>query len=234
MTALVLALVMALGMLTGCASVEWDELKSKDVIATVNGLEITKQHVSYEYAQQSVSNQISAELMSQLGGGDAEEVAMEDAMCHTLGKYILGEIAREKGFGISKEDAYERAYNDLILSSKRSGMDYLSDYNEQIKAELYFDDEMMVDYASQDVYNTMAINEYVKSVMGELQYDYPDETDPREEQLRAAVTKVVKEEVKNVEVKLMHHGKSTLEKIDYAKLVSNAALTFVRAEDVVE
>lgn len=231
MTALMLALVLMLCVFAGCGSMKWDELKNKDVVATVNGKEITKQHINYEYAQQTVSNQISAELMSQLGGMDEEEVEMDEVFYQVIAKNILGELAREKGFGITEEEAYERAYNDLILSSKKNGYDYLSQYNDQIKEMLHFDDDMMVEYASQDLYNTTPVNNYLKSIMEELQYDYPDETDPKEEALAEAVLERVKAEVGNVSVEFNYHGKSVLKKLNYEKLISNAKLTFVRAED---
>lgn len=231
MAALVLALVLIVSVFAGCGAVKWDDIKKKDVVATVNGTEITKQHVLYQNAQDEVSNQVSYELMSQLGAMDEIEAAsLEDSFMATLTRYVLGELAREAGYGITMEEAYEKAYNDLILSTKKTGYDYLGDYNEQVKDMLYFDDDLMLDYASQDIYNTTPVNKYVLGLMEEMQYDYPEETDPKEEQLRAAVLEKVTADAANVEVVLNYHNKNIVKELPLEKLVESAALTFQRTE----
>jgi hypothetical protein len=230
MAALVLALVLIVSVFAGCGTAKWDDIKKKDVVATVNGTEITKQHVLYQNAQDEISNKVSYELMSQLGGLDKIEAApVEDSFKATLTRYILGELAREAGYGITEEEAYAKAYNDLILSTKKTGYDYLGDYNKQVMDMLYFDEDLMLDYASQDIYNTTPINKYVLGLMEEMQYDYPEETDPKEEQLLAAVLAKVVEDAGKVEVTLNYHNKNILKELPYERLVESAGLTFQRA-----
>ena len=231
MAALVLALVLILSVFAGCGAVKWDELKKKDVVATVNGLEITKQHVLYQNAQDEASNRVSAQLMSQLGvTAEEKDSAMNDSFVNTLTRYVLGELAREAGYGITEEEAYEKAYNDLILSAKKNGYDYLADYNQQIKDQLFFDDDLMLEYASQDIYNTTPINKYILGLMEEMQYDYPGENERDNDALMAAVTAKLTEDAKNVDVQLNHHSKKILDALDIEKSVTSAGLTFRRGE----
>lgn len=232
MAALVLALALIVSVFAGCGAVKWDDLNKKDVVATVNGKEITKQHVLYQYAQDQVSQDISAQLMSQLGvSGEEEELEMEDSFAAELTKYILGELARENGYGITEEDAYDKAYNDLVLSAKKNGYDYLEEYNQQVMDMLYFDQDMMLEYAWQDIYNSTPVYNYVHALMEEMQDDYPDETDPDEEQLQAAVVERLTADAKNVTVELNYHKKSILNKLTIEKTVSNAALSFQRTTE---
>ena len=231
MAALVLALVLILSVFAGCGAVKWDDMKKKDVVATVNGTEITKQHVLYQNAQDEIRNQISANLLSQLGASaDEEDAGMNESFISTLTKVILGELAREAGYGITEDEAYEKAYNDLILSTKKTGYDYLSDYNQQVKEALYFDDDLMLEYASQDIYHGTPINKYVLALMEEMQDEYPEETDPKNEQLMEAVVAKLTEDAKALDIQLNYHNKKVLEELDVARFVKSAGMTFHRGE----
>lgn len=233
-TALVLALVCLACVCAGCANDKWDDIKNKDVVATVNGAELTKQHVRYFNAENFVGSQVSANLMSQMGISDAEtedadedlEIAFEDALTYS----IVGELARANGFSITEDEAYEKAYQEYVLMEKKPGYDYIKEYNDSIKEMLFFDTDMLVDFGSQKMYNSVPAMDYIKSLLEEMQYDYPND-DNKNTKLKAAVAERLKDEAKEVEVTFNYHKASKVNALTYEDIVSRAATTFTRAAE---
>jgi len=231
LTALIMAMVCIACVFAGCASAKWDDIKNKDVVATVNGTEVTKQHVMYFYAEDYASAQVSANLFAQMGMDEIEnEEDVDTSFYGALEYYIVGELARENGFGITEDEAYEKAYQEYVLMEKKPGYEYIAEYNAQIKDMLYFDNEKMVEYATDKLYNSVPAMKYIESLMDEMQYDYPEDPETKNDPLKEAVCKRLAEESKNIDIVLNYHSKSTLEKVTYEEIVDRAATTFLRAE----
>ncbi len=229
--ALIMALVCALCVFAGCASAKWDDIKNKDVVATVNGTEITKQHVMYFYAENIASAQVASTMFAQMGIEDIEEdTEIETSFYDALSYYIVGELARANGFGISEEEAYEKAYQEYVLMEKKPGYEYIAEYNNQIRDMLYFDSEMMVEYATDKLYNSVPSMDYIEALMDEMQFDYPEDPETKDDALKAAVAERLAEEAKALDIKLNYHSKKALEKVAYPEIVDRASTTFLRAE----
>lgn len=231
MTALILALVCVACVFAGCGSVKWDDIKNKDVVATVNGTEITKQHVMYFYAEDVASAKVSADLFAQMGIEDTEgETAVETSFNGAMAYYIIGELAREAGYGITEDEAYERAYQEYVLMEKKPGYEYIADYNNQIKEMLYFDNEKMVEFATDKLYNSIPCMDYVEALMNEMQYDYPEDPETKDEPLKEAVAARLAEAAKSLDVTFNYHSKKAIDNVNYMDVVDRGATTFIRAE----
>ena len=231
MTALILALVCVACVFAGCGAVNWDDIKNKDVVATVNGTEVTKQHVMYYYAEDVASAKVSAELFSQMGIENMDsETDIDTSFNNAMAYYIIGELAREAGYGITEEEAYERAYQEYVLMEKKPGYEYIADYNNQIREMLYFDSDMMVEFATDKLYNSVPCMDYIVALMDEMQYDYPKDPETKDEPLKEAVAKRLAEAAKGVDVKMNFHSQKALDEVNYMDVVDRGSTTFVRAD----
>ena len=229
--ALIMVLVCAACVFAGCASAKWDDIKNKDVVATVNGTEITKQHVMYFYAENVASAKVASNMFAQMGIDEIEDDAeVETSFYDALSYYVVGELTRANGYGISEEEAYERAYQEYVLMEKKPGYEYITEYNNQIREMLYFDSDKMVEFATDKLYNSIPSMDYIEALMDEMQYDYPEDPEKKDELLKEAVAKRLAEEAKALDIKLNYHSRNTLEKIAYAEIVDRGATTFVRAD----
>lgn len=231
----VIALIMVLACIVcafaGCGSAKWDDIKNKDVVATVNGTEITKQHVMYFYAENVASAEVASSMFQQMGIEEVEEeTEIETSFREALAYYVVGELARENGYGLTEDEAYEKAYQEYVLMEKKPGYEYIAEYNAQIREMLYFDSEMMVEYASAKIYNSVPSMDYIEALMEEMQYDYPKDPETKDDNLKAAVAERLAKDAKKLDIKLNYHSKKTIDKIAFDEIVTRGATTFVRAD----
>lgn len=212
--------VMLLMAFVGCGSreIDWEAIKRDDVVAEVNGIQLTKKLVNFQYCIEDISSQYTSSFYSQLGGTEdmAATVTMDKSMDGMLANLILASIAKDNGMTVAEEKARESSYDEYILSAKK--YDYLSEFSESMKQNMYLSDEMLVQYGTEYNLITDSADEVVRAEFDKLDAAEFEDLNAMSD----AVLKALEELTKDVSVTVNYPSKHTVKgsSLDFSSCVT--------------
>ena len=205
---LAIVIVMALMLFVGCAEkTDWENVSKSTVIANVDGYEVDMDLIKYFYAEQIAADEIGAMLsgsMADFFGEEAlseqsEEVAYDNCIDIVLAYAALERVAVNKNLAEIYDNAREKAYEELILSTKNSasGYEYFAQYTEKIKSNYTATDDALCDIAGELYMLRDSAENLINDYYNKGSYESKDDA-------IKDITSKLKEEIKDIDAKILY------------------------------
>jgi hypothetical protein len=154
------ALALVVLAVAGCAKVDWNSVKSTDIIANIGGHELKMSVLRLAAVQEYIAGNVAASST----GTNITDLDFDEALTIEISYMALAKAAEDAGKQITREKAEDVAYSSFVLGAKKDSGGSVAQFVSMVKSVLRVTDEQLLSDAAEERYFQLCADELLKEL----------------------------------------------------------------------